>query len=65
MTHVVPIAGLVMARFYVFENEALTALEMWKDGRRGYFSHNFMILFYFLWSVFVRIIRGDILCFYI
>ena len=31
MTDVVPVAGLIMARFHIYECECNTALEMWKQ----------------------------------
>ena len=42
MTDVVPIAGLVMARFSMFECEHRTALELWGKLSTGFISKNFL-----------------------
>ena len=34
MTHVVPVAGLVMARFHIYECECLTALDLWDPAKK-------------------------------
>ena len=44
MTDVVPVAGLVMGRFYVLECENKTALEIWDRGNYCVYLHLTMYL---------------------
>ena len=55
MTEVVPVAGLIMARFHIYECECATVLELWKskDKKTGHFFYfTFLFLLIFLKLIF-------------
>ena len=48
MTDVVPVAGLIMARFTMYECEYLTALELWGQRKSGFDDRMMMMVFCFV-----------------